>query len=81
MMLTGPSGGSAVNRVDSPFYVDTAKLRADLDVLAALPDPTDATEISIMGKPSEAILQFRQLLDIIDKDANANSCTWQHALC
>jgi Domain of unknown function (DUF4352) len=72
VMLTGPGGGSAVNSLDSPMYVDTAKLRADLNVLAALPDPTDATEISIMGKPSEAIPQFRQLLDIIDKDANAN---------
>ena len=65
-------GGSVVNRVDSPFYVDTAKLRADLNVLAALPDPTDPAEISIMGKPSEAIPQFRQLLDIIDRDAAAN---------
>src|SRR2546430_15339570 len=35
VMLTSPGGGSAVNRVDSPMYVDTAKLRADLDVLAA----------------------------------------------
>jgi hypothetical protein len=73
IMLTGPSGSTAVNSVDSPMYVDTAKLRADLDVLAALPDPTDPTEISIMGKPSEAILQFRQLLDLIDKVANANA--------
>jgi hypothetical protein len=46
-------------------------MRADLDVLAVLPDPTDATEIAIMGKPSEAITQFRQLLDLIDKDAKA----------
>jgi len=75
VMLTGPGGGSPVNSVDSPTYVDTAKLRADLDVLAALPDPTDAAEISIMGKPSEAIAQFRQLLDLIDKDANANSAS------
>src|SRR5205085_80856 len=67
------AGGSVVNRVDSPFYVDTAKLRADLNVLASLPDPTDATEISMMGKPSEAIPQFRQLLDIIDREANASA--------
>lgn len=67
------AGGSVVNSVDSSMYVDTAKLRKDLDVLAALPDPTDPTEISIMGKPSEAIAQFRQLLDLIDKDANAKS--------
>ncbi len=69
-----------MNKVDSPMYVDTAKLRADLDVLAALPDPTDATEISLMGKPSEAIPQFRQMLDLIDKVANATA-TWQHPLC
>lgn len=69
------AGGSVLNRADSPMYVDTAKMRADLDVLAALPDPTDATEISIMGKPSEAISQFRQILDLIDKDANADPAT------
>src|SRR3954454_3033132 len=51
---------NAVNHLDFPFYVDTAKLRGDLDVLAALPDPTDATEITMMGKPSEAIAQYRQ---------------------
>ena len=71
LVVLAGRGGSAVNRVDSSFYVDTAKLRADLDVLAVLPDPTDATEISLMGKPSEAIPQFRQLLDLIDQDAGA----------
>ena len=66
-------GGSAVNRVDSPFYVDTAKLRTDLNVLVALPDPTSAAEITLMGKPSEAIPQFRQLFDSIDAYAAANA--------
>ncbi len=71
VMLSG-AGGSVQNRVDSPMYVDTSKLRADLVVLAALPDPTDAMEATVMGKPSEAIPQFRQLFDIIDRDASAN---------
>ena len=69
LVILAGAGGSVVNRVDSSVYVDTTKLRADLDVLAALPDPTDATEIAIMGKPSEAIPQFRQLLDLIDAGA------------
>jgi hypothetical protein len=73
LMTLAGAGGSLVNRVDSSFYVDTAKLRADLNVLATLPDPTDSVTISIMGKPSEAISQFRQLLDLIDKVANANA--------
>jgi Domain of unknown function (DUF4352) len=72
VMLTS-SGGSVQNRVDSAFYIDTTKMRADLDVLAVLPDPTDATEIAIMGVPSEAIAQYRQLFDIVDRDANASS--------
>jgi hypothetical protein len=71
LVVLAGAGGSVLNRVDSPMYVDTAKLRADLVVLSALPDPTDATQISIMGKPSEAIAQFRQLFDIVDRDANA----------
>lgn len=69
VMLTN-SGGSVQNRVDTAFYIDTTKMRADLDVLAKLPDPTDATEISIMGLPSEAIAQYRQLFDLIDRTAN-----------
>ncbi len=67
------AGGTVQNHVDSPLYVDTAKLRTDLGVLSALPDPTDATEISIMGKPSEAIVQYRQLFDMIDTGAKASS--------
>jgi len=70
-LLPLESGGTAVNRVDSPLYVDTAKLRADLVVLAALPDPTEALESTMLGKPSEAIPQWRQLLDLIDAKAKA----------
>jgi len=65
------AGGSLVNSVDSSFYVDTAKMRADLNVLAVLPDPTNPAEITMMGKPSEAIAQFRRLLDIVDRAAKA----------
>jgi hypothetical protein len=70
LVILTNSGGSVQNQVDTAFYIDTAKMRADLDVLAKLPDPTDATEISIMGLPSEAIAQYRQLFDLIDQDAN-----------
>lgn len=73
MVILAGSGGSVQNKVDSSFYIDTAKLRADLDVISAVPDPTDATEISIMGLPSEAIAQFRQLFDLIDKDAKSSA--------
>jgi len=71
MVMLAGSGGSAVNRLDSPSYIDTAKLRADLKLLAMLPDPTDAAEIAMMGKPSDAIPQFVQLLDLIDAGAQA----------
>lgn len=64
-------GGSMLNTVDAPFHVDTAKLRADFDVLTALADPTDPTEVAILGKPSEAILQYRQMLDLVDAEAKA----------
>jgi hypothetical protein len=65
VMLAG-AGGSQENRVDSPLYVDTAKLRTDLDMLATLPDPTNAMEIALMGKPSDTLPQWRELLDRID---------------
>jgi len=71
LMTLTAGGGSVVNRVDSPMYIDTAKLRTDLGVLATLPDPTDAAEIAMMGKPSEAIPQWGQLLDRLDAQAKA----------
>src|SRR5947209_6326717 len=40
MTLVG-GGGSLANRPDSAFYVDTARLRTNLDILATLPDSGD----------------------------------------
>jgi hypothetical protein len=54
------------NTPDSPLYVNTALIRADLVTLAALPDPTDPATISMMGRPSVAIAQYRQMLDAVD---------------
>lgn len=73
LVLLTNGNGSAVNRLDSSFYVDTAKIRGDLNVLAALPDPTEATELAMMGRPSEAIAQYRQMLDMIDRAAQAGA--------
>jgi hypothetical protein len=67
------SGGTAVNRLDSPMYVDTAKMRADLKVLDVLPDPTDKTELAMFGSPHQAIAQYVQLLDLVDRDSKANA--------
>ena len=47
--------------------MDFAQLRADLNTLAALPDPTDAVELTA-GKPSEALVYVRQLIDIAEAD-------------
>ena len=54
----------------SPFYVDFAKLRGDLNTLALLPDPTDATALAF-GKPSDSIAYFRQLVDLAESDVKA----------
>ena len=54
----------------SPAYVDFAKLHGDLNTLALLPDPTDATEL-MFGKPSDSIAYFRQVVDIAESDVKA----------
>jgi hypothetical protein len=46
----------------SPFYLDFAKLRADLDTLATVPDAADAS----FGKASDVIPRYRRLVDLAE---------------
>ncbi len=65
--LTASTNYSAFTSHDSPFYMDFSKLRSELDTLATLPDPS-AAEALIAGKPSEAVIYFRQLMDLAEAD-------------
>ena len=65
--LTPSTDYTAYTTPGSPFYLDFKKLRSDLDTLATLPDPSDA-EALIVGKPSEAVTYFRQLMDLAETD-------------
>jgi hypothetical protein len=65
--FTSDTDYTAFTSPDSPFYLDMKKVRSDLDVLATLPDPTDAVELTF-GKPSESITYFRQLVDLAESD-------------
>lgn len=51
----------------SPFYLDFAKLRADLDTLATVPDAADAS----FGKASDAILRYRRLVDLAESNVKS----------
>lgn len=54
---------------NSPYtYLDFAKLRSDLDILATLPDPTDPDELATFGRPSKSVAYFRELLDVAEND-------------
>jgi hypothetical protein len=53
----------------SPVHLDFPKLRAQLDTLATLPDPTDSAELTF-GKPSESVAYFRELVDVAESDLN-----------
>ena len=65
--LTADTNYSAYTSPDSPFYMDFKKLRSELDTLATLPDPS-AAEALIVGKPSEAIIYFHQLMALAETD-------------
>lgn len=65
--LTADTSYSAYTSPDSPAYLDFKKLRSELDTLATLPDPS-ATDALIVGKPSEAITYFHQLMDLAETD-------------
>lgn len=54
----------------SPVYLDFPKLRADLNTLATLPDPTDQVDLAF-GKPSDSITYFRQLVDVAESDVKS----------
>ena len=65
--LTANTDYTAYTTPDSPFYLDFTKLRSELDTLATLPDPS-AADAAIVGKPSEAVTYFHQLLDLAEAD-------------
>jgi len=65
--LTANTDYTAYTSPASPFYLDFKKLRSDLVTLATLPDPS-AADALIVGKPSEAITYFNQLLDLAEAD-------------
>jgi hypothetical protein len=68
--LTPTTDYAALTDPASPVYLDFAKLRGDLNTLATLPDPTDATEVTF-GKPSESVAYFRQVVAIGEGDIKA----------
>jgi len=51
----------------SAVYLDFPKLRLELDILAALQDPTDPVELTF-GKLSDSIAYFRQLLEVAESN-------------
>lgn len=51
----------------SPVYLDFAKLRADLDTLATLPDAADTS----FGKVSDAIPRYRRLVDLAESNVKS----------
>jgi hypothetical protein len=65
--LTANTDYTAYTTPGSPFYLDFKKLRSELATLATLPDPS-AAEALVMGKPSEAVTYFGQLLDLAEAD-------------
>jgi hypothetical protein len=65
--LTANTDYTAFTTPNSPFYLDFKKIRSSLDTLATLPDPSPADAL-IVGKPSEAITYFHQLVDLAETD-------------
>lgn len=60
--LTPGDNYDAFTDPTSPFYLDFAKLRADLDTLATVPDAADAG----FGKASDVIPRYRRLVDLAE---------------
>ena len=65
--LTANTDYTAYTTPGSPFYLDFKKLRSELATLATLPDPS-AADALVVGKPSEAITYFGQLIDLAEAD-------------
>ena len=65
--LTANTDYTAYTTPGSPFYLDFKKLRSELVTLATLPDPS-ATDALIVGKPSEAVTYFSQMMDLAETD-------------
>jgi hypothetical protein len=64
MSLTPDSNFDAYTDPTSFTYLDFANLRADLDILATLPDAADAT----FGKASDVIPRYRRLVDLAERN-------------
>lgn len=62
----------AILQPDAANHVDTAALRADLKVLATLPDIAEITT-QYHGKPSQMVPAFQQVLAQIDANVRAGS--------
>jgi hypothetical protein len=65
--LTADTNYAPYTTPGSPFYLDFKKLRSELDTLATLPDPS-AADALIAGKPSDAVVYFKQLMDMAEAD-------------
>ena len=65
--LTANTDYTAYTTPGSPFYLNFKKLRSELATLATLPDPS-AADALVVGKPSEAITYFGQLIDLAEAD-------------
>lgn len=68
--LTADTDYSAYTDPSSPVYLDFKQVRASLDTLAKLPDPTDAVE-KTFGMPSTSIAYFRQVVDVSEADVKS----------
>ena len=68
----GSEDSYSMLKLDSPDYIDIASLRADLDVLATLPD-TPEIQAQYHTVPSELIPQYRELLDLITSNVQSGS--------
>jgi hypothetical protein len=68
MSVTPESNYGAYTDPASYGYLDFAKLRADLDTLATLPDAADAV---LGGKVSDAIPQLRRQVDRAERNVKA----------
>jgi Domain of unknown function (DUF4352) len=68
--LTADTNYSAYTDPSSPVYIDFKQVRASLDTLSKLPDPTDPTE-KTFGMPSTSVAYFRQLVDVAEGDVKA----------
>jgi len=68
--FTADTDYAAYSDPASPLYIDFPKVKADLAVFATLPDPTDPAD-ALMGKPSDAVAYFSEMVDIAMADVES----------